>query len=338
MVTSVAIILHWKVRQGELEERRGELMAKQRAVEVELGKRWFPIRDKVEGWTLDLAKAAGDEKIDTDALRAWNFQEMPGIYLRMSVADATDVEAIRKQAKESLKDAFTSCLVRYDNPSPIAGKECEHARDCAQGELCNEMGFCSPPSQPYNLRIAYRSMRVLSDGWMKDVQEADTELRIRLLENTFEASMLEDIPIAADLLTRAKYFLLVLDEKPASEPPQEGEEAPATGDMQSYPARVAVWRLQDDRNVLRIRRESSTRLVGASPADPKTLGARARQANSCGLALAVRTAMGDEKVPTLAPGVDAPSPDRAGGGDGKAPDDGKAVGSAAPSADAPPAP
>lgn len=298
IVLAVSAILHWKWSQGQIESARQKLMARQRAVNVELGPRWFPLRDHVERWTLELAQSAGTEIVEREALKTWDFRELPGIYLRLRVDEATSAEAIRKNAQQSLRDAFTACLLRVPNPNPLAGAECKRSRDCPAGEYCNEMDRCSRPAQPFNLRVAYRTMHVLSDEWVRDVQDASTELRLRLLESSFDDTMHDDVPLAAELLTRAQYYLLVLDE------PVEGSEATSTEALHGVPhmARVGVWRLSDGKPILRLRREARGHLLGGTPAiEVSSLEARQRQANSCALALAVREAMGDTSAARAAP-------------------------------------
>src|SRR6185436_16879612 len=130
LILAASAILHWKWSQGQVESARQALMARQRAVGVELGPKWFPLRDRIEGWTLELARDAGAEVVATDLLKGWDFRDKAGIYLRMRVEDARDAAAIRKGAKESLRDAFTSCLMRVTNADPLSGKECKRTRDC----------------------------------------------------------------------------------------------------------------------------------------------------------------------------------------------------------------
>lgn len=305
LVLAVSAIFYWKRSQAEIESTRQKLMADQRAVALELGPRWTPMRDKIEAWTIELAKGAGEEVVNQDALKAWDFRDKPGLYLRMRAEDATSPEAIRKHAKDSLRDAFTACLMRVPNPNPLAGAECKRTRDCPAGEFCNEVNRCSRPAQPFNLRVAYRTMHVLSDDWIRDVQDASTELRTRLLVAGFEDTVKDEIPLAVEVLTRAQYFLLVLDETPKSDaaPKTEGG-ANAAEAVQglAHHARVGVYRLEDGKVLLRLRREAGGQLLGAPPAvDPETMAARQRQANSCALALAVRQAMGDTSAPTAPP-------------------------------------
>ncbi|AUX22208.1 hypothetical protein SOCEGT47_027090 [Sorangium cellulosum] len=296
IVLAVSAILHWKWSQGQIESARQKLMARQRAVAVELGPRWFPLRERVEGWALDLARSAGDELVDREALKAWDFRELAGIYLRLRVDEATSVDAIRKNAQRSLRDAFTACLLRVPNPNPLVGAECKRTRDCQTGEYCNEADRCSRPAQPFNLRVAYRTMHVLSDEWVRDAQDASSDLRLRLLESSFDDTVRDDVPLAAELLTRAQYYLVVLDE------PAEG--ATTTEALLAVPhmARVGVWRLSDGKPILRLRREASGNLIGGTPSvEASVLEARQRQANSCALALAVREAIGDTTAAAVHP-------------------------------------
>jgi hypothetical protein len=306
LVLAITLILHWKYTQGENEHARQALLAQQRSVKAELGPRWFPLRDKVERWTLELAKEAGAEVVDKDALAGWDFRVKPGIYLRMRASDVKDVDAIRKGAKDSLKDAFTSCLVRVPNPNAIAGIDCRHTRECPSGEYCNETDHCSKAAQPFNLRVAYRTMHVLSDEWVTEVQEAGTDIRLRLFSTSFDDTVRDDMPLAAELLTRAQYYLVVLDE--AAKGADAGDGSAEALQAAPHFARVGLWRLSDDKLVLRLRREAGGQLIGGMPSvDEKVMAATKRQANSCALAMAVRQAMGDPDVPV----VDAPPPDPA---------------------------
>lgn len=296
IILALSFVFYWKWAQGRLESARQKLMARQRAVAVELGPRWNPLRDRVERWTLELAKDMGPEVVEHDVLRSWDFREMAGIYLRLPVTQATGADELRKNAKESLRDAFTSCLMRVSNPNPIAGAECKRTRDCPVGEFCNETDHCSKPAQPFNLRVAYRSMHVLSDTWIREVQDASNDLRMRVLEASFDDATRDDIPLAIDLLTRAQYYLVVLDE------PVEGAATVEALHAAPHTARVGVWRLSDDKLVMRVRREASGQLLGGTPAvEGDVLEARQRQANSCSLALAVRQAMGDANAAATPP-------------------------------------
>jgi len=300
IILAVTSIVYWKWSQGKVESERSSLLARQRAVFAELGPRWFPLRDRIEHWTLDLAKTAEPEIVDQEALKSWDFRDKAGVYLRLDVEQANDPEAIRKAANNSLRDGFTACLGRADNQSQIVGKECMRTRDCAIGEICNELDRCAKPAQPYNLRVAYRSLRVLSEDWVREAQAADGELKLRGFSEFFEDAVKDDIPIAVDLLTRAQYFLLVLDESvpnlkvpPGSSPSEALRGVP-------HPSRVGLWRLSDGKQILRIRRAPEAELKEAnSPSEERVMAAQRRQAQSCALAMAVRQAMGDPAVSGL---------------------------------------
>jgi hypothetical protein len=300
LIMACCFIFHWKRTEGEVESARQTLLAQQRGVKAELGPRWFPLRDKVERWTLDLAKGPAEDVVDKDALAQWDFRTKAGIYLRMRASDASSADAIRAGAKDSLRDAFTSCLVTFPNPNAFAGAECKHTRDCPGGEYCNETDHCSKAAQPFNLRVAYRTMNILTDKWVEEVQEASNDIRVRVLAAGFDDTIRDDVPLAAELLTRAQYFLLVLDEgAPAAAGPDAGTD---TLLAQTHAARVGLWRLADDKLILRLRRQAGGDLIGAGPpVDDAVLAASRRQANSCALALSVRQAMGDSNVPVRAP-------------------------------------
>jgi hypothetical protein len=287
IVLAAAFVYHYRSVQQRTVSARQALLARQRAVAVELGARWTPLREKVERWSAELAATPGAELIDRATLGSWDFRARPGLYLRTRVTDATSPELLRKAARDSLRDGFTSCFTRARNEQPFDGPPCKRTSDCARGLLCNELDRCAAPAQPYNLRVAYRSLRILSDEWTREVQDAN-ELGLRALTTSFDEATVDDLPIAADLLQRAEYFLLVLDEPTSPEAPANELLA------QPHWARVAVVRLADDKLVVRVRREARGAVVGPTGAfDGDTVAARARQANACGLALAVREAMGD---------------------------------------------
>ncbi|RLB65814.1 MAG: hypothetical protein DRI90_01010 [Deltaproteobacteria bacterium] len=335
---AAGIILWWKLEQGEINKMRNELLSRQRAVKEQLGPRWFPLRDKIEGWTVECAAKDFKEVVAEKLVDDWDFRTMPGIYLRLAQGVATSPESIREAATKSLHDGFTSCLLLVNNPHPIAGPECRTTGDCAKGQLCNDYQHCSEYSQPYNLRLAYRTMYVMTDEWTADVQDLTKKLAVRGTVATFDAINKYDLPAAAELLQRAKYFLVVVDE-PASEVDKKGalglpEVADAgAADDQSIPtaphmARVCAWRLADDAKVLATRKHAAGQLMGGKEATHlATRIAKRRQANSCALALAVREAIGvepgakvPEKDPILATDGGAPEGD-AGRGSGTSPSD-----------------
>jgi hypothetical protein len=303
LVMVLSAILHWKWTDSEVEHTKQKLLANQRGVAAELAPRWDPLRQKIEGWVTGLAHDPGPEVVDKETLAKWDFRTRPGIYVRLRVEEAQKPEDVRAGARNSLRDGFTAELMQIPNPNPTRGKECKRTHECPAGELCNEKDHCERPSQPLNLRVAYRTMHVLSEEWIREVQAADSDQRTNLFVMNFEDAVRDDIPLAVAFLTQAQYLLVVLDETPPGMPPA-GDAGTMEGAVQelSHFARVAVFRLVDDKVLLRVRREPEGRLLGAMPAvSEESLAALRRQATSVGLAMAVRKAMGDNNAAVAPP-------------------------------------
>ena len=297
IVLAVTAIFYWKQSQAEVESRRSTLLAQQRDVVTKLGPRWFPLRDKIENWTIELAKDPGAEVVEKNILESWKFLDKPGIYLRLDLEQASSSESLRKAADNSLRDGFTACLFRAENKNQLSGKECKRTRECAKEEICNELDRCAPPAQPYNLRVAYRSLRILSDDWVRDVLAASGDLELRKFVIFFDDAKQDDFPVVIPFIERAQYFALVLDE------PVENLSVPAGSSKSEalrsvkHASRVGIWRVSDGKLVVRLRRTPDVDLMQAgAPLDDRVVLAQKRQALSCALAGAVRTAMGDTDI------------------------------------------
>lgn len=297
------IVIWWRTEQAQTNEMRAELLARQRAVKAELGPRWLPLRDKLERWTSDCGEAAFTDQLPPeDLIETWDFRNMPGIYLRLAQADANVPEKIREASNKSLKDAFTACLLTAENESPLKGPECKTTQECPQGQTCNEFERCSVPSQPYNLRTAYKSLFVLSDEWVAQTQEVTNELTMRGVLGTFDSISDYDLPIAADLLTRSKYFLVVVDEAVSANPDRADAALPVVEQDQDdrsiptadHPARVCLYRLEDDKLMFKVKRMAAGDLRGPAMNNPESQIFLKRQANSCALALEVKQVLGAE--------------------------------------------
>ncbi len=327
MTTAVALVLFIRHTSNELERKRQALMARQRAVEAELGPRWYPIRDGLVRWTRELATGPDVDLVDPD-LASFPFRDMPGLYLRLRADQATSPEGVRLAAGKSLRDGFTACLMRTPTENPLGGAECAKSIECATGQLCNEFNRCAKPGQPFNVRLAYKALFALTPEWVREVQDASSDLRLRGLEMSFDEANRLEFPVAIDLLTRAKFALLVVDERPApaSVPaPQVAPLAsasagpapsatPSQDDLdavagKTFPSRVGVVRISDGKVLLRLRRDVQGELMGAAPVgDVAVAAARARNAQSCALALEVRRALGDTAATTAPPALDSSPP------------------------------
>jgi hypothetical protein len=271
------------VASSSLDNKKKELLEKQRATVKTVGAEWFPLREKLENLTLEAAQ--GEFKGDRIAPEAatWDFRSLPGIYLRSRVADAKNVESLRKQARESGRDAFATCLLRENNPS-IAAQ--------AKGE---DAGGTGDEDQPWNLRKAYNSTRILEDGWAQEVKDAADELRVRAFELQYEKSQKEEIPVAINIVKRAQFFLLVLDEdveeaKELASQNDAGKVTWAEVQQVAHPARVHIVNLKTGEEVVRLRRsaEADFRFAGErAVGDPSVRAAMKRQVNNCALAQVV---------------------------------------------------
>jgi hypothetical protein len=289
-------VFYWKKTQGELETRKAALFAKQRGVVAELGPKFDPLRQRLEDWTVQAAGPYAGDLVSPE-LATFNFTALPGIYLRVRREDASSIDKLRKAATGSLRDAFTACLFREPNADPTSGPPCKASHDCPPNTFCNEVDHCMPPAQPYNLRTAYHGTRVLGDDWTVMLRGAGDDMRMRLLEREFDSAVKDDVPLVINLLTRAQFYLLVLDEDPPDFAPVPGKLAPEAIQATPHQARVMLFGLKPgmDRALLRLRREVAGRFITAgenAPADTDILEAQQRQVNSCQLALDVRAALG----------------------------------------------
>ncbi|MBM4376630.1 MAG: hypothetical protein FJ095_16220 [Deltaproteobacteria bacterium] len=297
-LVGVVLLGWWRYDAHRTGQLRDGLLARQREVAKRLAPQWLPMRDKVEAWTRECAAADFKETPNPTLAATWDFRALPGLYLRLGKKRADTVESIRKAATASLHDGFSACLFTASNGSPVAGARCENTQDCAAGELCNEFNQCATPSQPYNLRLAYRATRVLDDAWLTELQATRGELQLRGAWSSFDSIEKYDLPIATELLAKAAYFLVVVDEPvEGSEPkatPEPNEEATEDRSIPDGPhwARVCLHRFDGAARVLALRKEASGDLRGAKPQSDATRLAQQRQANGCSLALEVREAIG----------------------------------------------
>src|SRR5580704_11090360 len=192
---AVVLIGYRWVSGRQLDEAKIELLAKQRAVESSVGSEWFPLRDHIERFVLLAGDRLGPEFVDRETA-AWSFRTMPGLYLRLRLTDAKDVESLRRAASSSQKDGFVGCLLREPNAAAARG-------DADAGAFAE---------QPWNWQKAYAATRILSDEWLTEVKDSPEPLRLRVFEEQYQKAVTTEIPVAIDLIRKAQFFLLVLDE------------------------------------------------------------------------------------------------------------------------------
>jgi hypothetical protein len=279
MVAAVAVIgglvAHRVVTERELSSGKQALLAKQRAVAATLGVEWFPLRDRLESEVLAAAKDYAGDMVDAQARRR-DFRSQPGLYLRMRVADAQDLAGVRAAAALSRKDAFAACLLREPNERGVRG----------------EIDGGAFAEQPWNLGQAYEATRILTDEWVRLVRDSDDDLRLRVFRQQYDQAVRDEIPLAIDVVKRAQFFLLVLDEDvPEALVFADGgaltEEALQ---LAGHPARVLLVDVPNRKEILRLRRSGEARVISAGErvvTDPETREAMQRQANNCALAARV---------------------------------------------------
>jgi hypothetical protein len=285
VVVVAGLIANKVVSQRELGAARQDLLAKQRAVAVTLGPEWFPLRDKLEADVLAAAKAYEGDRVEPEARRP-ELRSLPGLYLRMRVADAKDAASVRAAAAESRKDAFAGCLLREPNERGSRG----------------ELDGGAFAEQPWNLGRAYTATRILTDEWVAEVKNADEDLRMRVFADQYDKAVKGEIPLAIDVVKRAQFFLLVLDED-VPEAAKLSESGGITEDalqLLPHPARVYLYDLGTGKEIARLRREGASRVIPVGErmvTDPETREAMQRQANNCALAGQVDAALQPPAVP-----------------------------------------
>jgi hypothetical protein len=145
------------------------------------------------------------------------------------------------------------------------------------------------------MRLAYRSLRVLTTDWSDELHEADSELGVNGYDRDLDSVAKHDVPVAVEIMNKARFVTLVIDEDPPGglPPAPKGSLETPEERLQAMPhfARVGVWELSTKTPLLRIRAEAAADFVAMSghrTTSSETAAAQARQANSCALALAVR--------------------------------------------------
>jgi hypothetical protein len=191
----------------------------------------------------------------------------------MRLADATSPQAIRTVAVDAKRDAFAGCLLRETNERGARG----------------EVDGGAFAEQPWNLGQAYAATRMLTDEWAGEVRDADDDLRLRVFVQQYDKAIRDEIPIAIDVVKRAQFFLLVLDED-VPEAAAFADGGPMTEEalqLVPHPARVFVFELKDNKPLVRLRRSGGGRFIQAGEraiSDDETKDAMQRQANNCALA------------------------------------------------------
>jgi hypothetical protein len=320
-------VIYWWYAANELEKQKSAVMARQRAFAVKLGPQLYPVRDKVEAWTTELAGDFSGNVIHPK-LSLEQLSTSRGAYLRLKLSDAKDVDRLRLSADKSLHDGFTSCLFVREARKANDGAACANSGECASGEICNEYDRCAAPTQPYNMRLMYRALRVLSSTWTDELHQATSDYKVRIFDRDLDAVAKTDVPVALELTARAKYFTVLLDEMPESGLPEVagvntkgGLEESEMEQLQTlpHPVRLGVWDLESGELLVRLRTDAGATFlpIGSMASAPlSSQRARQRQVNNCSIAESLREAV-DRRAPkapevagtatAVPPGASAPS-------------------------------
>jgi hypothetical protein len=291
-------IAYYRYTLVELDARRSEVLARQRAIASAVGGDGLALRDKLEGWVMDL----GAGKLPVQVAPGVSLDDIaqgPAIYLRLPLAEAASPERIRKAAARSLRDGFTSCLFVGPSNPPSEGTACVQTSQCGPGEVCSDWRVCAAPAHPYTASLLYEGVRVLQPEWRAALEAANDDLEVRAIELDLDDVGKHEAVAAVELTRRSKYFALVLDEPAADEAaapePAVSDESPEERlQTTDHRVRVGLWDIQRAVPLAILQLEAAGRFVRlgskASP-DDKTKRAQQRQANNCAIAAEVRAAL-----------------------------------------------
>jgi hypothetical protein len=286
----------------ELDAKRSEVLGRQRAVAAAVGNEGFALRDRIEPWVIALAEGRLDEQVAPEA-RLDEITQGPSIYLRVRQAEARSVESLRKAALGSVRDGFTSCLFVAGALDPEQGLRCTLTSQCGPGEVCSDWRRCAVPNHPYNLRLLYEGLRVLTPEWTAALQAATDELQVRANDLDLQSVAKHEAVAAVELVRRSKYFTAVLDEEApptaALTPPAEGESRDEQLQAVDHAVRVGIWDIERAAPLAVLKLDAAgrfLRLGSGGTADPRAQRALQRQANNCAVATDVRRALAAGRV------------------------------------------
>ena len=285
LLTCGTVLLVYRFVSGHnLDVAKDKLLQKQRAVAATVGAEWTPLQSKLEKMTLDAATSFKGDFVDSEAAR-FEFRSAPGIYLRMRVVDAKDTASLRRAARASMRDSFVGCFLREPlNPAALKG--------------IPDAGVF--PDQPWNLRQGYAATRILSEDWVREIKDSDDDLRLRVFEQQYEKAIRNEIPLALDMIKKAQFFLLVLDEDTdaAKEAADGGPLTLEALQLVPHDARVPISTPKTRNELFRLKRvvDPTFYMAGDRAAvDPETEAAMRRNINNCDLANKVQAALDEKK-------------------------------------------
>ena len=271
----------WIKDLREMARLRGKIMTIETVQLGPVRTHFEKVRNNIEAWTI--AEAARtpnrvvNEHLNVDAL-----QKSPGLYLRVNANDAKNREALEKAALQMRPDAITRCL-----------------------------GVA-----PASARGLYELGGFLLPDWLKQVHDAPSIIRLRVLDDELNRRMHRDLPSIATML-EAEWFLLAIER----------------GDNhRDAPVDMYLWNLRTGAQLLAVRTQAHGLLIPAranyagQPDSPYLATQVLTGAtNDCSIASQVRAATGHDATTTtiradelrveepdlVPPPVEAPAPNSA---------------------------
>jgi hypothetical protein len=140
----------------------------------------------------------------------------------------------------------------------------------------------------------------LGTDWNDDLQQATSDLSLRIFERELAQVAQNDVPIALDLVKRSKYFTLVLDQDPLGGLPRDSAVLSPSGEKETedevlwrlpHEARIGVWDLTTGTLLLKLRARADATFIPMgerTEVDDSVKRAQQRQVNSCALATDIR--------------------------------------------------
>ncbi len=291
---SLAALTYYYFYNRGLSGERQKLLRERMSLAGQLADDYGTVRGKVEPWAVQLAAAQWPGDFVHQDARILSWRERPALYLRVRFADATSNDGVHAASRTAGMDAIAGCLLRSKGVGPWTWGD-----TVVRAEM-------------------------LGPDFLKDVRETSNDLRLRNLAYALEYYKTKDFPEVREALRSAEHVVLVVDEDPPQGVPASSAEfgADATPAQKvlgtAHPIRLAVRRISDGTELLRLRRSPDVQLLQVQGSATQAAAGKeviAAQTMGCALAnealalVGVKTGVDlDQKpapLPALAPSASA---------------------------------
>ncbi len=317
-------VVYYRYAQSELNAAKRDVLRKQKAVAAALGPEVGALRERLDEWLVWLASDAAR----FGSFEAADLQHLPesaSIYVRMALGQAEQEQERRKAIEKSRHDGFTACLFVDRNGGQAEGPPCRTTAQCEAGLMCNQWSVCEEPRPPYDMHWLQEALVVVDQGWVDALEASQNAYEVRAMDLQLGEVSKHQVPFAAAMARRSKFFAAVLDEETAAGAPaaigakpelgDAGVEAPVESLLEQVRAaphwvRIGLWSLESSQLLAALRLRAEGRVVSVGPArhraprsatELRVARAQLRQANDCSLGVQLRERIfpgdGDEPVP-----------------------------------------